>query len=50
MVQLLEGMYQQKFASCKQGQIHAESSMEESKWMSKKLNILSGNIKFFAFS
>ena len=46
-MQLLERIYKQIFASCKQGQIRAESSMEEVKWMSKELNLLSGKVTHF---
>jgi hypothetical protein len=51
VVQRLERMYKETHVSRKQGQIHAESRMEETKWISKRLNSFSGNVTvFFAFS
>jgi hypothetical protein len=32
--------YKQKLASCMQGQINSDSSLEEAKWMLKRLNLL----------
>jgi hypothetical protein len=47
VVQLFERIYKQKLASCKQVQIHVENSMEEAKWMSKRLNVLARKVTVF---